>query len=505
MSTSPLTNSFAAIDLGSNSFHMVVAESEGGSIRIIDGLRVPVRLAAGLDSEKRLNKQTRATALDALGQFAERLRGVPKKQVRVVGTNTLRRARESDQFMHEAQAILGKRIEIISGLEEARLIFSAVSHTAPDAETKRLVLDIGGGSTEMIIGQGYKPELLESINIGCVSYTTAFFKDKDEKISAGDIKKASLEAQLELNPVAKHYTELGWSEVTGCSGSIKAVARMLEELEITDGEITKSGLRSLIAAIDKAGSAEKLNLNCISSDRTAVICGGIAILHAIMKTLKIKSMQASTVALREGLIFDMVGKAEHIDIQSQTLANMATRYSVKTQQATRVENAVKHFFEQVKDVWELDEENDLNALTWAAQLHELGKAVAHTQYHKHGAYLIQNSDMLGFSMADQKLLGMLIRFHRRKIDMEAFDNLQKSERERVVRLLSLLRLAVLIHRGRQTVDLDQFKLKVKENQLIVQTSKQWLEENPLTSAELAAEADRLLLVDVKLKSAKQAS
>ncbi len=503
MSVSNLTRSFAAIDLGSNSFHMVVAEPEGRSIRIIDSLRVPVRLGAGLDEKKRLKAETRQVALDALGQFAQRLRGVPLKQIRIVGTNTLRRAKESQSFMEQAYAILGKRIDIISGREEARLIFSAVSHTAHDSDTSRLVLDIGGGSTELIIGRGYKPEVLESINIGCVSFTSQFFSVKNgkpRKCSAANIKKASLQAQMELQPIAKEYLETGWSEVTGCSGTIKAVSRMLSELNITDGDITRTGVRELIQAIDSAGGPEKLNLSTISSDRSAVICGGIAIVHAIMKTLKIKSMQASTVALREGIIFDMVGKAEHVDIQSQTLANLASRYGIRAQQAIRVETTVSDLFNQVADAWELDEDNDLPLLQWAAKLHELGKAVAHTQYHKHGAYIIENSDLMGFSKAEQNALSLLIRFHRRKIDMTAFEHMTKAERIHLLRLLSLIRLAVLIHRGRHRVDLNNLKLKAKEDQLVLQVDEQWLEENPLTSAELSAEADRLLKIDFKLKT-----
>ena len=498
MSYSPLTNSFAAIDLGSNSFHMVIAEPEGSSIRIIDGLRVPVRLGAGLDENKKLKKQTRLNALDALGQFAQRLRGVPLRQVRIVGTNTLRRARDASDFMNDAQSILGKSIEIISGREEARLIFSAVSHTAPEPDSQKLVVDIGGGSTELIIGKGFKPNLLESVNMGCVSYTTKFFSDK--KVRSGDFKKASVEAQVELSPIARAYTDLGWSEATGCSGTIKAVRRILMELRFSDGDITRDGLRALINAIDKAGSIDKLNLQSISSDRSAVICGGIAILHAIVKTLKIKQLQASQVALREGLIFDMVGKAEHIDIQSQTLHNLITRFDIDKQQSQRVENAVVHFFNHVSNAWGLDEDTDLAQLVWAAQLHEIGKAVAHTQYHKHGAYIIAHSDLIGFSLAEQKTLALLIRNHRRKIDLSAFDTLQKTEKVRVVRLLGLLRLAILIHRGRHTVNLEQFKLKVKENQLTVSASIKWLEENPLTSSELQAESDRLLLVNFKLKT-----
>jgi len=334
--------------------------------------------------------------------------------------------------------------------------------------------------------------------MGCVSYTTRYLNDK--KVRASDIKKASTEAQVELSPIARAYTDLGWSEATGCSGTIKAVARMIEELELGDRKLTRDTLKELINVIDKAGSVEKLNLQSISSDRTAVIAGGISILHALMKTLKIQCLQPSPVALREGLIFDMVGKAEHIDIQSQTLNNLESRYDIDTQQSVRVVNAATQFFNQVQEEWKLDEEADLAELIHAARLHELGKAVAHTQYHKHGAYITGNSDLIGFSMAEQKTLALLIRFHRRKIDLSAFDVLQKSEKTRVMKLLSILRLAVLIHRGRHTVNLESIKLKVKENQLSVSVNKEWLEENPLTSAELHTEADRLLMVNFKLKT-----
>ncbi len=502
MQQNPLSNSYAAIDLGSNSFHMVIAEPEGSSIRIIDSLRVPVRLGAGLDKNKNLKSATRELALDSLGQFAQRLRGVPLKQIRVVGTNTLRRAKDSNDFIKLAYGILGKHIEIISGREEARLIFFAVSHSQPEPETQRLVIDIGGGSTELVIGHGFKPTLMESINMGCVSYTNRFIPD--EKISTSDIKKASLEAQLELQPIKKDYVDHGWQNVIGCSGTIKAVSRILSELGITDGEITRSGLRDLIRRIDKAGTVKALDLKSISSDRTAVISGGIGVLHGVMKTLRIDCIIASQVALREGLIFDMLGKAEHIDIQSQTIENMASRYAIEPLQANRVEKAVKRLFNDIEEPWQLDVESDLLLLQWTARLHEIGKAISHSQYHKHGAYILENSDLMGFSIAEQRALALLVRFHRRKIDLSAFDTIvDEVERDRLLRLLSILRLAVLLYRGRHAGNTESLKLKVRDNQLTVSASESWLEENPLTAAELAAEADRLLHIDFKLKVTKE--
>lgn len=489
--------SYAAIDLGSNSFHMVIAEPEGNSIRIVDSLRNAVRLGAGLDKQKRIKPETQALAFETLSQFAQRLRGTPRKHIRVVGTNTLRRARNADNFMREANSILGKRIEIIAGREEARLIYTAVAHTLPDPDKQRLVIDIGGGSTELIIGRGYKPGLMESINLGCVSHTTQYLKAG--KLTYADIKNATVQAQLELQPISKAYRSMGWSEVIGCSGTIKSTASMLAELGITDGSITRDGLHKLARLIGEAGKVENLKLQSIGRDRAIVIAGGIAVLRAIFKELKFDVMQASQVALREGLIFDMIGKKEHIDIQSQTLANLTTRYSIDTQQAALVEETSTALFKHVAEHWGF-ESDDLELLVWAAKMHELGMGVAHTQYHKHGAYILENSDLLGFSLVEQKSLALLVRFHRRKIDLSAFEGLPKQERERLLRLLSLLRLAALLHRGRHEHDLDEIAVRVKENQLTIVIPQTWLDEHPLTSAELATEAERLLHVNIRLKT-----
>lgn len=495
---------YAAIDLGSNSFHMLVAIPEGNSIRKIDSLRMPTRLAAGLDQNKRLLPETEALALDTIAKYSERLRDVPLKNIRVVGTNTLRRAKKRERFMREAQRLLGKPIEIISGREEARLIYSAVSHTHPESEQRRLVLDIGGGSTELALGTGAHPALMESVNMGCVSYTNRYLNGGDT-ITAANMKEAMIEAQLELQPLTVAYQLHGWDEVVGCSGTIKAAARMLAELAITDGTITRDGLRQLARLIITEGSATGLKLSCISQSRTQVIAGGIAVLRAIMKTLNIKQIHASQVALREGLIFDMLGKAEHLDIQSQTIANLFARYSIDMRQANRVENTAIKLFNHVTEKWNLDPDTDLQLLVWAAKLHELGMGVAHTQYHKHGAYILENSDLLGFTQAEQKAIALLVRYHRRKIEHEAFDTLTENESHRLSLLLSLLRLSALLHRGRYDDPLDDVNVIIKAGQITVVASQIWLDEHPLTYAELIGEAERLTHVNIKLKAEKSGS
>lgn len=488
--------SFAAIDLGSNSFHMVVAEPEGDSIRIIDSLREAVRLGAGLDSRKRLTDETMQRSLDALGLFAERLRDVPRKHFRVVGTNTLRRAKNADEFMSEARAILGKNVEIISGREEARLIYSAVAHTHPDPDHQRLVCDIGGGSTELIVGHGLKPRLMESVNMGCVGVTNQFFASG--KISKKNFERAITHAELELQPLKQAYLKSNWETAIGCSGTIKATGRMLAELGITDGQITRKGLSTLRQHLIDAENIQELSFSSISQDRTQVIVGGIAVLTAVLRSMKIDTLSVSQVALREGLIFDMIGKREHTDIQQETLTALNRRFLIDEAQARRVESTAVRLFNLAKKDWDLDNDCDLTLLLWAARLHEIGMGVAHSQYHKHGAYIVQHCDLFGFSKAEQNALSMMVRFHRRKIELDDFAGLPKSERKRLIKLTALLRLAALLHRGRHDDDLKRISLKVDGNTLTFSLADDWVNEMPLTYAELESESMRLSEIEIEL-------
>ena len=488
--------SFAAIDLGSNSFHMVVAEPEGDSIRIIDSLREAVRLGAGLDSEKRLTPETMQRSLDALGLFAERLRDVPLKRFRVVGTNTLRRARNANEFMSEARAILGKNVEIVSGREEARLIYTAVAHTHPDPDHQRLVCDIGGGSTELIVGHGLKPRLMESINMGCVSVTKRFFDSG--KISKKNFSRAITHAELELQPLRQAYLHSQWETAIGCSGTIKATGRMLAELGITDGQITRKGLRTLRQHLIDIEAIQDIEFSSISQDRTQVIAGGIAVLTAVLRSMKIETLSVSQVALREGLIFDMIGKREHTDIQQETLTALNRRFLIDEAQAKRVEATAVRLFNRAKNDWNLDDDSDLTLLLWAARLHEIGMGVAHSQYHKHGAYIVQHCDLFGFSKAEQNALSLMVRYHRRKIELDDFAGLPKAERKRLLKLTTLLRLAALLHRGRHDDDLKRIDLDIDGNKITFTLSDDWVDEMPLTYAELESESLRLHPIDIEL-------
>ena len=273
---------------------------------------------------------------------------------------------------------------------------------------------------------------------------------------------------------------------------------MLAELGITDGQITRKGLRTLRQHLIDIEAIQDIEFSSISQDRTQVIAGGIAVLTAVLRSMKIETLSVSQVALREGLIFDMIGKREHTDIQQETLTALNRRFLIDEAQAKRVEATAVRLFNRAKIDWNLDDDSDLTLLLWAARLHEIGMGVAHSQYHKHGAYIVQHCDLFGFSKAEQNALSLMVRFHRRKIELDDFAGLPKAERKRLLKLTTLLRLAALLHRGRHDDDLKRIDLDVDGNTLTFSLSDDWVDEMPLTYAELESESLRLHPVDIEL-------
>jgi len=298
-------------------------------------------------------------------------------------------------------------IEIISGREEARLIFESVAYTQPDSGDRRLIIDIGGGSTELVTGHSTTPDLMESFNLGCVSSTQTWFSGN--KLDAERFRGATMNTELELQPMAHAFRQSGWDTVYGCSGTIKATGRMLHELGLSSDpdSFTIGEVKKLKRKLIKASSVEKLELESISQDRQQVIAAGVSILYGIMRTLEIERVQVSQVALREGLIFDLIGKTRHVDIQSHTVENVSSRFQVDKAQASRVEGLSLLLLQAASSQWKLKEQDE-NLLLWASRLHEIGMSVAHTQYHKHGEYLLQNADLMGFSRSDQVALALLV-------------------------------------------------------------------------------------------------
>jgi exopolyphosphatase/guanosine-5'-triphosphate,3'-diphosphate pyrophosphatase len=365
--------SLAAVDLGSNSFHMVIARMDHGGVQIVDRIREPVRLAEGLQEGGRLSADSQQRAIACLELFGQRLRDFGAEQVRAVGTNTLRRVRDSHRVIHDMSAALGHHIEIITGREEARLIYLGVSHGIAGAPARRLVVDIGGGSTEFIIGDAFEPVSVHSMFMGCVGFTDQFFQDG--KISRKRMNNAKIAAGLELQPVDAHLRQQGWERAIGASGTIRSIATILNEAGWAHGTITAEGLGMLEQAMLTAGRLDKLDLPGLEADRRPVFAGGVAILSTVFERLGIDEMYVSPTALREGLLYDMLGRLQDEDPRDRTIAMLAKRYSIDQAHADRVQATALGLLGQVVDDWDLRSEDAAHALAWAAQLHEIGLAV----------------------------------------------------------------------------------------------------------------------------------
>ncbi|MCW9053964.1 MAG: exopolyphosphatase [Motiliproteus sp.] len=491
--TEQSTPQLAAIDLGSNSFHLTIAREVHGELQLIDRIGDKVQLASGLGKGRILSDEAIQRGLECLELFAQRIDGIPQQAIRVVGTNTLRAAKNRQTFIDQAEQILGVPVEVISGREEARLIYLGVAHSFSDDEERRLVIDIGGGSTEFIIGKQFTPLELESLHMGCVSFTGRFFEDG--KLKRRSFQRATNAAHLELLNIRRHYRKLGWAEVVGASGTIKATYRLLNGEEGSK-PITLKSLRELRDKLIEFGTISEINLEGIKANRAQVMPGGVAILMAIFEALEIDSMSYSDGALREGLLYDHIGRQQHEDVRERTISALMERYYIDGEHASEVEATVLKALQQTK----LDSEQNRNLLSWASRLHETGLAISHSQFQKHGAYLIENSDLMGFNQREQQQLALLVRGHRRKLPMDELTTLKVSPDNKLFNLLLLLRLAVLLQHSRKADQIPDFDLKLKSGKrLTIEFPSDWLEEHPLTLTDLEQEAGYLKAAGIELK------
>jgi exopolyphosphatase / guanosine-5'-triphosphate,3'-diphosphate pyrophosphatase len=479
----------AAVDLGSNSFHMVVARYSHGQLIILDRLREMVRLGAGLDEQDRLTREATEAALACLQRFGQRLHDMKAESVRVVGTNTLRRARRKGAFLDRARAALGQPIEIISGIEEARLIYLGVAHTMPNEPGRRLVVDIGGGSTEVIIGEAKQARKLESLYMGCVSMSSRYFNDGG--ITDKRIKRARIAARLELEPVRASFRNYGWDQAVGSSGTIRSVGDVIRARNNGDSMITPAAVEALLEHAVKAGDVSKLRLVGLSDERLPVFAGGLAILAEILDAFDIKTMRVADGALREGLLYDMVGRFTDEDARARSVRAMQARYHVDIAQAERVEASALDFLRQTTGEWQLDEQFAELVLCWATRLHEIGLDVSHSHYHKHGAYLLEHADMPGFPQEEQRILAAVVGAHRRKLHVQSMRDLMPPWHIKAEYLTVLLRLAVLLHRGRSATALPKIELHAKGRSLEIVFPKGWLDAHPLTATDLENEIEYL--------------
>ena len=471
----PEFSTLAAVDLGSNSFHCQVARVVGDQVYPLDALREPVRLGAGLSKDKRLDDDVQERALACLKRFGERLRGLDKHAVRAVGTNTLRVAKNAAAFLRKAEAALGFPIEIVAGREEARLIYLGVAHELPASKEKRLVVDIGGGSTEIIIGAGYRPQRLESLFMGCVSYSLRFFEDG--RITKGAMKQAELAARNELQPIVAKFARGNWQQAVGSSGTVRAIAEAIRQNGFADDGITPAGLDRLRSHLIKAGDMDKVELAGLKPDRGPVFPGGVAIMNAIFSELDIDSMTVADSAMRQGVLYDLLGRVHHRDMRDITVAQFMQRYHVDAMQARRVATLAFSIHRKLTaDAGEPDEDVS-RCLTWASKLHEIGISVAYSGYHKHSAYILANADMPGFSRDEQVRLAVMVQAHRRslkKVTKKIEDIGADWD------MVFALRLAVLLCRSRSDVAVPSLQPRRQGRKLRLGLDSAWLARNPLT-------------------------
>lgn len=487
----------AAIDLGSNSFHMIIARVLEHDIQILDRLREPVRLAAGLDDKRRLSQESQDRAIECLERFGQRLRSVPDAQVRAVATNTLRRARNARDFAERARAALGTEIEVVSGLEEARLIYLGVTQSHATGAAQQLVVDIGGGSTEVILGKGFDVLEAHSLYLGCVGLSAEYF-DNGTKIDRDRFRKAETAAGLELQPISRPMRTLGWEAAVGASGTAHAIANALRENGWEESGITLAGMKKLRKALVRAGSVDGAGVRGIQPAREPVLCGGLAILITIFKHLGVEKMSTAAGALREGVLYDFVGRLRHEDIRDRTIRRFTDQYHADRSHAERVERTALNLLAQLRPTWKIDMAEAERLLRWATRLHEIGLEVSHTGFHKHGAYLIQHSTMPGFAADDQQKIAALVRGHRRKVVPSIFAAFPKPLDTRLLRLCVLLRLAVLLHRSRSTADIPDIAVDEEWTHVDLYFPAEWTKKHPLTVADLEREAGYLESAAIKL-------
>ncbi len=486
----------AAIDIGSNSFHLAIARLDHGEVRKVASMSEKVQLAAGLDDNNVLSEEAQQRGLDCLSRFMGRLESVSADRLRIVATNALRQAVNADEFIVRANKILPKPIEIIAGREEARLIYLGVSHTNASSD-KRLVIDIGGGSTEFIIGQEFEPLLTESLQMGCVGYTKSFFEEG--LVTEKHFDKAVAAARKEILAISGSYQQTGWSSVVGSSGTIKAVRNVLVSQGLADEQeqITYKGVKDLQAQLIKIGRVEDIELDGVKEHRKAVFPAGVAVLRAIMKVLGIDTISYSDGALREGVMYDMLGRFASEDVRDRSVQALIERYSVDQGQAKRVVATCQHLFEQVQHRLGLNGE-DADLLRRAAYLHEIGLAISHSGYHRHSAYLLEHSDVPGFSQVDQMRMAQLMLNHRRKLKTDGFEQAKMIGGDSLVYLCLLLRLAILLHHSRSDHEQARMTLVVKDDthwQVSVNVDS---EDYPLLMSDLNDEVEQFAKWNVAL-------
>ncbi|MDH5570331.1 MAG: Ppx/GppA family phosphatase [Gammaproteobacteria bacterium] len=476
---------------------MVVAEERDGQLVIIDRLKEMVRLAAGLDEKNNLAPDVEQVALECLQKFGQRLREFSAEDVSAVGTNTLRRIHNAKKFLPRAEQMLGHSIEIISGIEEARLVYQGVAHGLEADSLRKLVVDIGGGSTELIIGEGLSCIMMDSLEMGCVTITRRFFADG--KITDAAIQRARVYVLQKMRAIRHQFQHQGWDIAFGASGTIRETCNIVQALGLVDSEgISFESLIKLLNELKRFDTLESINIEGLSEHRVPVYLGGLIILQGVFEALDIAQMRVSDNALREGLLYDLLGRHQNRDIRNQSVQLLANRFHVDNEQAGRVESLTSNFLKQVFDTWSLKFSDSQKLISWASALHEIGRDISQRAYYKHSAYIIENTDLAGFSQQEQQRLAVLVRCHKGKLRKSAFNILNENYRMPVMKLTVLFRIAIIFHRSRVSVAMPAISLVARGRRLVIRVPAEWIDQHPLTLSDLQQEVEELKAIQFKL-------
>ncbi|MCP4047451.1 MAG: exopolyphosphatase [Gammaproteobacteria bacterium] len=495
MNTDHQLETYAAIDLGSNSFHMLVARREHGELRVLDRIKEMVRLGGGLDKDGNLDPEVRQRALECLSRFGQRLREIPAKNVHAVGTQTFRRMKNTNEFLLESESALECPINIIAGREEARLVYLGVSQWIAGHHQRQLVIDIGGGSTEMIIGEGVDPIEMESMQFGCVSVTNRFFADG--QISKKRLKKAQSAVAAELQEIQTVYRKSGWQVAIGSSGTFRSAAAMCEANGWSKKGITRDALQQLKCKALSFQSVSHIQIDGLSDRRKPVFIGGLAIMLALFKALSIDELLVSPFAVREGVLQDLLGRLEDRDPRDKAVKAFMVRFAVDPAQVARVQETALDLFDQLSGDPALGASHRV-MLGWAADLHETGLNLSHTSYQKHSAYLIRASDMSGFSRQEQLFLSLLVGFQRREVPPDYASMLPVRMHRALTVSLLCMRIAWVFCRTRDDEAIPKTRIRLNRNKVKLRLSESWKEKHPLTIADLEFEEQALKTIGLQL-------
>jgi exopolyphosphatase/guanosine-5'-triphosphate,3'-diphosphate pyrophosphatase len=474
---------YAVVDLGSNSFHMLITRQLAESVQVVDKIKRKVRLAAGLSEANILSEQAMAKGLECLSFFAERLQDIPEKNIRIVATATLRLAHNRADFIAKAELILGHKVTLLSGIAEAEHIYLGVAHTSLSAH-KRLVLDIGGASTEIVVGRGFTIKKAHSLNVGCVTYNQQYFPNGT--LTAENFNRAISAAELAIALIKKDFCDIGWQCVLGGSGTMQALAEMLN-YQHKPSVLSLDFLYQVRAQLLTFTDINSVNLPGLSTERSPVIVSGLAILIALFQQFSIQELTLSSGALREGLLYEMLPDSHTTNIRLRTIRALSQRFHIDQQHADSVKRQINTIFTQLKSTWNLPDDNAFALLLASGDLHEIGLLLEYKYHQQHSAYILTHADLAGFSQSDRQLLVSFVSLYKGDINLALIEQQSAIDDETAKKLLIILRLAIKLCRRRKDDELPDYQISLNDKAIYLCLPKAWLMQHALIHDELKQE------------------